>query len=77
MRMWTIPNQSSVAKAWQEFSDDGVMRDSSYKERVIDVCEELFRFTLLFRNHRALFDTRFSEQEALRKTGALRPAQGV
>ncbi|MFT5679842.1 MAG: arsenic resistance protein ArsH [Myxococcota bacterium] len=77
MRMWTIPNQSSIAKAWQEFSSDGVMRDSPYKERVIDVLEELLRFTLLLRSHRPLLDTRFSEQEDLRKRGALTPALGV
>lgn len=77
MRMWTIPNQSSVAKAWQEFSDDGVMRDSPFKERVIDVMEELLRFTLLLREHRALLDVRASEQAQLRETGALRPGLGV
>jgi arsenic resistance protein ArsH len=77
MRMWTIPNQSSVAKAWKEFSNDGVMRESSYRERVIDVMEELLRFTLLMRDHRPLLDERFSEQESLRTTGALQKAQGV
>lgn len=77
MRMWTIPNQSSVAKAWKEFSNDGVMRESPYRERVIDVMEELLRFTLLMRDHRPLLDERFSEQESLRTTGALQKAQGV
>jgi arsenic resistance protein ArsH len=77
MRMWTIPNQSSVAMAWKEFSDEGVMRDSSYKERVVDVMEELFRFTLLFREHKALFDDRFSERKALEENGQLTPALGV
>lgn len=77
MRMWTIPNQSSVAKAWQEFDDQGHMRDSSFKERVVDVCEELFRFTLLFRAHKELFDLRFSEQNAIAETGSLRPGLGV
>jgi len=77
MRMWTIPNQSSVAKAWQEFDDDGVMRDSPFKERVTDVCEELFRFTLLFREHKALFDLRASEQAQLKADGKLRPGLGV
>jgi arsenic resistance protein ArsH len=66
-----------VAKAWQEFSDDGVMRDSSYKERVVDVMEELLRFTLLFREHKPLFDDRFSERKAIEETGAIASAQGV
>ena len=45
MRMVTIPNQSSVPKAWQEFDDAGRMKPSSYRDRVVDVVEELFRFT--------------------------------
>ena len=50
MRMITIPNQSSVAKAWQEFDGNGRMKPSSYYERVVDVCEELIKFTLLTRD---------------------------
>jgi arsenic resistance protein ArsH len=49
MRMLTIPNQSSVAKAWQEFDDDGRMKPSPYYDRVVDVMEELVKFTLLTR----------------------------
>ncbi|MFX7140405.1 arsenical resistance protein ArsH, partial [Acinetobacter baumannii] len=45
MRMLTIPNQSSVAKAWQEFDDDGRMKPSPYYDRVVDVMEELVKFT--------------------------------
>ncbi len=41
MRMFTIPNQSSVAKAFQEFDDDGRMRPSAYYDRIVDVTEEL------------------------------------
>ncbi|WP_455872477.1 hypothetical protein [Rhizobium yanglingense] len=48
MRMITIPNQSSVAKAFQEFDADGRMRSSSYYDRVVDVCEELVKFTLAY-----------------------------
>ena len=49
MRMITIPNQSSVAKAWQEFDEDGRMKPSSYYDRIVDVMEELVKFTLLSR----------------------------
>ena len=50
MRMITIPNQSSVAKAFLEFTDDGRMKPSAYYDRVVDVMEELFKFTLLTRD---------------------------
>lgn len=64
MRMFTIPNQSSVAKAWQEFDDAGRMRPSSYYERIVDVMEELVRFTVLLRPHVALLTDRYSERVA-------------
>lgn len=51
MRMLTIPNQSSVAKAYNEFTEDGQMKDSSYRERIVDVMEELMRFTFLTRDN--------------------------
>ncbi|MCB9683123.1 MAG: arsenical resistance protein ArsH [Alphaproteobacteria bacterium] len=62
MRMITIPNQSSVAKAWQEFEDDGRMKDSPYRDRVVDVMEELVRFTLLTRDVRDALVDRYSER---------------
>jgi len=52
MRMITIPNQSSVAKAFMEFEENGRMKPSSYYDRIIDgVMEELVRFTVLTRAH--------------------------
>ncbi len=63
MRMFTIPNQSSVAMAYKEFNEDGTMKDSSYRDRVVDVLEELFRFTLLLRDHTEALTYRFSENK--------------
>lgn len=63
MRMFTIPNQSSVPKAWQEFEADGQMKDSPYRDRVIDVMEELFRMTLLLRNQADFLTHRYSENK--------------
>jgi arsenical resistance protein ArsH len=77
MRMFTIPNQSSVAKAWQEFNDDGRMKPSEYRDRVVDVLEELFRVTLLMRDHVPTLSTRYSEQKQLRRQGALTKGLGV
>lgn len=66
MRMITIPNQSSVAKAYQEFEDNGQMKDSSYRDRVIDVMEELMRFTYLTRDHSSFLVDRYSERKDLK-----------
>ncbi|MDM7981850.1 MAG: arsenical resistance protein ArsH [Rhizobium sp.] len=63
MRMITIPNQSSVAKAYQEFDGEGRMKPSSYYERVIDVCEELIKFTLLTRDISDYLTDRYSERK--------------
>jgi len=63
MRMITIPNQSSVAKAFLEFDDDGRMKPSSYYERVVDVMEELFKFTLLTRDVTPFLVDRYSERK--------------
>jgi arsenical resistance protein ArsH len=61
MRMFTIPNQSSVPKAWQAFDDDGRMKDSPFRERVVDVMEELFRMTILLRERSDALTDRYSE----------------
>jgi len=63
MRMITIPNQSSVAKAFQEFDVDGRMKPSSYYDRVVDVCEELVKFTWLTRDASGYLTDRYSERK--------------
>ncbi|NNH65890.1 arsenical resistance protein ArsH [Rhizobium laguerreae] len=63
MRMITIPNQSSVAKAFQEFDADGRMKPSSYYDRVVDVCEELVKFTWLTRDASDYLTDRYSERK--------------
>jgi arsenical resistance protein ArsH len=74
MRMFTIPNQSSVAKAYDEFHEDGTMKDSPYRDRVVDVMEELFKFTVLLRDKSDWLVDRYSERRA-RDTKAARDAQ--
>lgn len=63
MRMLTIPNQSSVAKAFLEFDEAGRMKPSAYYERVVDVMEELVKFTLLTRDAAAYLVDRYSERK--------------
>lgn len=63
MRLITIPNQSSVAKAFLEFGEDGRMKPSPYYDRIVDVMEELTKFTLLTRDRAAYLVDRYSERK--------------
>jgi arsenic resistance protein ArsH len=63
MRMFTIPNQSSVAKAFQQFDDEGRMKPSAFYDRVVDVTEELVKFTLLLRDRTPYLVDRYSERK--------------
>jgi arsenic resistance protein ArsH len=60
--MITIPNQSSVPMAYKEFDDEGRMRPSAYYDRVVDVMEELVKFTLLTRGSSDYLTDRYSER---------------
>ena len=62
MRMVTIPNQSSVAKAFLEFEDNGRMKSSPFYNRIVDVMEELVKFTLAMRANKDYFVDRYSER---------------
>jgi arsenic resistance protein ArsH len=63
MRMVTIPNQSSIANAWQEFDEGGRMKPSSFYDRVVDVMEDLMKFTLLTRGISDHLTDRYSERK--------------
>ena len=63
MRMITIPNQSSVPKAYEQFDEAGRMKPSAYYDRVVDVTEELVKFTLLTRGSSACLTSRYSERK--------------
>ena len=77
MRMVTIPNQSSVAKAWQEFDDAGRMRASPFYDRVVDVMEELVKFTLLVRGRSDYLVDRYSERKGANEARRLARQAGA
>ena len=62
MRCLTIPNQSSLPKAFQQFDEAGRMLASSYYNRVVDVMEELVKFTYLTRGRAEYLVDRYSER---------------
>lgn len=75
MRMFTIPNQSSVAKAFNEFDEAGRMKPSAYYNRIVDVMEELMKFTLLLRDRSAYLTDRYSERVETAEDVAKRVSQ--
>ena len=77
MRMFTIPNQSSVAKAFNEFDAEGRMRPSSYYNRIVDVMEELMKFTLLLRDRADYMTDRYSERVESAEAVSRRVNQGA
>jgi arsenic resistance protein ArsH len=72
MRMLTIPNQSSVPKAYEEFDEAGRMKPSGYYDRLVDVVEELVKFTLLTRDMSPYLVDRYSERKELLEAASTR-----
>ncbi|KAG0665162.1 hypothetical protein C6P46_000259 [Rhodotorula mucilaginosa] len=72
MRMFTIPNQSSIPKAWTQYTDSDRLLPSSNRDRLVDVCEELVKTTILLQPHFDLLGDRYSEREEKRAHGRLR-----
>jgi len=77
MRMVTIPNQSSVAQAYKEFDEDGRMKPSAYYDRLVDVMEELYKFTLLVRGSSAYLTNRYSERKDTEAVAATLAARAM
>ncbi len=77
MRMLTIRNQSSVPRAWQQFDEAGRMKPSPLYEQVVDVAEELYKFTLLTRDVAPCLVDRYSERRESAARLSLRVQQSV
>ena len=60
-----------MAKAWQEFDDDGRMKASSFRDRVVDVMEEYYKFLLIMRDHADYLTDRYSERKEIAEKGRL------
>ncbi|KAF9180172.1 hypothetical protein BGZ51_006280 [Haplosporangium sp. Z 767] len=71
MRMFTTQNQSSIPKAWTEFDNDDRLKPSDYRQRVVDVAEELFKLTIILRPQMDFLTDRHSEREEKEKNGRL------
>ncbi|KAJ9474663.1 FMN_red domain-containing protein [Pseudozyma hubeiensis] len=71
MRMFTIPNQASLPKAWTQFTPEGRMLPSSNRDRVVDVVEELVKVSCLFYGKNGTFSDRYSERKEKRQAGRL------
>lgn len=70
--MFTIPNQASLPKAWTAFDEEGRMLPSSNRDRLVDVCEELVKTSVLFFGQEALSADRWSERKEKKEHGRLR-----
>jgi arsenic resistance protein ArsH len=62
MRMFTIPNQSSVPMGYKEFDEADRMRPSAYYDRMMDVMEEIFKMTLLMRGRTEYLTDQYCER---------------
>lgn len=67
-----IPNQSSIPMAWKQYTPSDRLLPSSNRDRLVDICEELIKVTLLLRPHFDLLGDRYSEREEKREHGRLR-----
>jgi arsenical resistance protein ArsH len=76
MRMITIPNQSSVARAYEQFDEAGRMKPSAFYDRVVDVMEELMKFTLLTRGISDALTDRYSERKDVAEKKDLAEKEG-
>jgi len=77
MRMPCCTNQATVPQAWNKFDDDGRMKPGSERDRVVDVLEEYYQFTLIMREHIGSLNSRYSERKDLAQKGQLTAGKGA